>query len=139
LVADAERRSVGHGRLRGAGPSSKTNKDRVARYKERAEVFARGDELAAPAACARSGAEGARKAPKPIEVRKRLIELLEDEHVEVVHSKAIESLDKLLAQGPARLERRRSPASFYGPAGARGRAVRQAARRSGDQPRCGRC
>lgn len=72
---------------------SKTNKDRVARYKERAEVFLAA--MSSPRPQVRAlGAEGARKADKDL-VRKRLIELLEDEHV-IVHSKAIESLDKLL-------------------------------------------
>jgi ParB family chromosome partitioning protein len=72
---------------------SKTNKDRAARYKERAEVYLAA--MGSPRPQVRAlGAEGARKADKDL-VRKRLIELLEDEHV-IVHSKAIESLDKLL-------------------------------------------
>jgi ParB family chromosome partitioning protein len=72
---------------------SKTNKDRSARYKDRAEVYLAA--MSSPRPQVRSlGADGARRADKDL-VRKRLIELLEDEHV-IVHSKAIESLDKLL-------------------------------------------
>src|SRR5690606_17659665 len=72
---------------------SKSNKDRVARYKDRAEVYLAA--MSSPRPQVRAlGAEGARKADKDL-VRKRLIELLEDEHV-IVHTAAIESLDKLL-------------------------------------------
>jgi ParB family chromosome partitioning protein len=72
---------------------SKTNKDRVARYKDRAEVYLAA--MSSPRPQVRAlGADGARKADKDL-VRKRLIELLEDEHP-IVHSKAIESLDRLL-------------------------------------------
>jgi ParB family chromosome partitioning protein len=72
---------------------SKTNMDRAARYKDRAEVYLAA--MGSPRPQVRAlGAEGARKADKDL-VRKRLIELLEDEHV-IVHSKAIESLDKIL-------------------------------------------
>ncbi len=72
---------------------SKTNKDRVARYKERAEVYLGAMGSPRPAVRA-EGAYGARRAAKDL-VRKRLIELLEDEHHEV-HTKAIETLDRLL-------------------------------------------
>jgi ParB family chromosome partitioning protein len=72
---------------------SKTNQDRAARYTDRAEVYPAA--MGSPRPQVRAlGAEGARKADKDL-VRMRLIELLEDEHV-IVHSKAIESLDKIL-------------------------------------------
>ena len=72
---------------------SKTNKDRVARYKERAEVYLAA--MSSPRPQVRAlGANGARKADKDL-VRKRLIELLDDEHV-VVHEAAIDSIDRLL-------------------------------------------
>lgn len=74
---------------------SKANKDRVARYKERAEVYLAAMGSPRPKVRAR-GAHGARRADRDL-VRKRLIELLEDEHHEV-HTKAIETIDRLLAK-----------------------------------------
>ncbi|NVB41371.1 HEAT repeat domain-containing protein [Pseudenhygromyxa sp. WMMC2535] len=72
---------------------SKGNKDRVARYKPRGEVYLAA--MGSPRPAVRAlGAAGARRAPKD-EVRKRLIELLEDEH-SAVHTAAIESIDRLL-------------------------------------------
>lgn len=72
---------------------SKTNKDRVARYKERAEVYLAA--MSSPRPQVRAlGADGARRADKDL-VRKRLIELLDDEYVSV-HEAAIESIDRLL-------------------------------------------
>jgi ParB family chromosome partitioning protein len=77
---------------------SKTNKDRIARYKERAEVYLAA--MSSPRPQVRAlGASGARKADKDL-VRKRLIELLDDEHV-AVHEAAIESIDKLLPKDQA--------------------------------------
>ncbi|WP_146657802.1 HEAT repeat domain-containing protein [Enhygromyxa salina] len=73
--------------------SSKSSKDRVARFKERAEVYLAAMDSPRPQVRA-LGAHGARKADRDL-VRKRLIELLDDEHLEV-HTKAIESIDKLL-------------------------------------------
>lgn len=73
--------------------TSKANKDRVSRYKEKAEVYLAAMGSPRPSVRAR-GAKGARRAPKDL-VRKRLIELLEDEHHDV-HTKAIESIDRLL-------------------------------------------
>jgi ParB family chromosome partitioning protein len=72
---------------------SKTNKDRIARYKERAEVYLAAMNSPRPEVRA-LGAEGARKGPVD-ELRKRLIELLDDEHA-TVFEQAIESIDKLL-------------------------------------------
>lgn len=72
---------------------SKHNKDRVERYKARAEVYLAA--MSSPRPQVRAlGAEGARRADKDL-VRKRLIELLEDEHGDV-HEKAIETIDRLL-------------------------------------------
>jgi ParB family chromosome partitioning protein len=72
---------------------SKTNKDRIARYKERAEVYLAA--MSSPRPQVRAlGATGARKADKDL-VRKRLIELLDDEHV-IVHEAAIDSIDRIL-------------------------------------------
>ncbi|PRQ05020.1 HEAT repeat protein [Enhygromyxa salina] len=74
---------------------SRSNKERVARYKPRAEVYLAA--MGSPRPQVRAlGAHGARRAERDL-VRKRLIELLEDEHVEV-HTKAIETIDRLLAK-----------------------------------------
>ena len=90
LVADADAK-VGTAAFEALTKSK--NKDRVARYKDRAEVYAAAMNSPRPSVRA-LGAEGARKAPAD-EVRKRLIELLDDEHLEVFE-RAIESIDKLL-------------------------------------------
>jgi ParB family chromosome partitioning protein len=90
LVADAD---VKVGTAAFEALTKSKNKDRVARYKDRAEVYLAA--MTSPRPIVRSlGAEGARKAPAD-EVRKRLIELLDDEHT-VVFEAAIESIDKLL-------------------------------------------
>jgi len=74
---------------------TKADKDRAARYKARAEVYLAA--MGSPRPQVRAlGAQGARRADRDL-VRKRLIELLDDEHV-AVHIAAIESIDKLLAQ-----------------------------------------
>lgn len=72
---------------------SKKAKDRVSRYKNKAEVYLAA--MGSPRPKVRAlGANGARKAPKDL-VRKRLIELLDDEHA-AVHTEAIETLDRVL-------------------------------------------
>ncbi|MFO7566540.1 MAG: HEAT repeat domain-containing protein [Enhygromyxa sp.] len=72
---------------------SKADKHRVERYKGRAEVYLAA--MSSPRPQVRAlGAHGARRADKDL-VRKRLIDLLEDEHGEV-HEKAIETIDRLL-------------------------------------------
>ncbi len=79
-----------------ASPSDKANpdnQDRITRYKDRAEVYLAAMNSPRPDVRA-LGAEGARKAPVD-EVRKRLIELLDDEHL-AVFERAIESIDKLM-------------------------------------------
>lgn len=73
--------------------TSKVGKDRVARYKDRAEVYLAAMDSPRPQVRA-LGAHGARKADRDL-VRKRLIELLDDEHLEV-HTNAIQSIDRLL-------------------------------------------
>jgi ParB family chromosome partitioning protein len=90
LVADADAK-VGTAAFEALTKSK--NKDRVARYKERSEVYLAA--MSSPRPSVRAlGADGARKAPAD-EVRKRLIELLDDEHLEVFE-RAIESIDRLL-------------------------------------------
>ncbi|MFV8755545.1 HEAT repeat domain-containing protein [Nannocystaceae bacterium ST9] len=90
LVADADNK-VGIAAFEALTKSK--NKDRVARYKDRAEVYLAA--MSSPRPDVRAlGADGARRAPAD-EVRKRLIELLDDEHL-AVFERAIESIDKLL-------------------------------------------
>lgn len=74
---------------------SKKAKDRVRKFKADAELYLAA--MASPRPSVRAlGAHGARKAGKD-QVRKRLIELLDDEHAEV-HIAAIETIGRILAQ-----------------------------------------